>query len=151
MGSYRLAWEPLLGGHLAIGPKPGRKTRDLLQQQGCTLVVSLLSHSESTQNESEQLARLPLASADPPGADRDPEVLALFDKMISALGRGGRLYLHCSAGLHRTGMLTYAFLRFLGRSETEAIDLITKMRALTADELKPHRQQWGERFASRAP
>ncbi len=150
MGSYRLTWRPLLEGQIAIGHKPGKKLRALLAETGCTRVVSLLSASESRKQESAYRIRLPLDGADPPGPERTPEVLALFEKMTAELAGGGKLYLHCSAGLHRTGMIAYAYLRHLGFTREQAVAKITELRELTANQLRTPRRRWGEQFA-RAP
>ena len=147
MGSYVLTWKPLAGGHLAIGHKPGRKLREQLHAQNCTLVVSLLSNDESSANEGEHRLRLPLAGAEPPGPERTPEILAAFEHMLAELGRGGRVYLHCSAGLHRTGMIANAFLRWQGFSADDALALLTSLRPLTATEVGAERLQWGASFA----
>jgi protein-tyrosine phosphatase len=147
MGSYVLTWKPLAGGHLAIGHKPGRKLREQLEQQGCTLIVSLLSHTESSANESERRIRLPLAGADLPKPERTPEIVATFERMHAALRDGGRLYLHCSAGLHRTGLIANAFLRYLGYSAEDALALLAELRPLTAEQVGEERLRWGDGFA----
>lgn len=146
--SYKLTWRDCLGGQLALGHKPGKALRDQLEQTGCTLVVSLLSASESRADSSDHRLRIPLVSADPPDVARDQEVLAGFDHIRHELAKGGKVYIHCSAGLHRTGMMAYAFLRCSGGAGTEAIALIRELRPLTADELTEARMAWGERLAS---
>lgn len=147
MGSYVLTWKPVAGGQLAIGHKPGRKLREQLELQGCTMVVSLLSLTESSAEESDRRIRLPLAGADLPKPERTPEILATFERMHEALRAGGRLYLHCSAGLHRTGLIANAFLRWLGYSAEDALALITELRPLTAEQVGEERLRWGDGFA----
>jgi protein-tyrosine phosphatase len=147
MGRYVLTWRPVAGGELAIGHKPGHKLRELLEAQGCSLVVSLLSESESAASEGEHRLRLRLDGADPPRPERTAEILAAFERILASLEAGGRVYLHCSAGLHRTGMIANGFLRWLGYSGDEALALITELRALTAAQVRPERLAWGEQFA----
>lgn len=147
MGSYRLYWLPLCGGEIALGHKPGKKLRHQLEKQGCTLVVNLLSDLESKASENEHRVRLPLRSARPPGAKRDAEVYQLFERMLTELHRGGRVFVHCSAGLHRTGMIAFAFFRHLGFAREESIQLIRELRELTASQLTEPRITWGEKFA----
>ena len=139
----------MAGGHLAIGHKPGRRLRSWLEAQGCTLVVNLLSHSESRASPGPRRIRLPLASADPPADVRDDEIEAVFHRIAEALGASGRVYLHCSAGLHRTGMIAYALLRYLGHSPDEAMAELRELRALAADEVGEHRIAWGEAWVAR--
>lgn len=150
MARYVLTWKSVAGGELAIGHKPGRKLRELLEQQGCSLVVSLLSMTESSASVSERRVRLPLDGASPPGPERRSEILAVFERMLAELREGGRVYLHCSAGLHRTGMIANAFLRWLGLSSDEALALLAELRPLTAEKVGDARLSWGESFA-RAP
>jgi protein-tyrosine phosphatase len=121
--------------------------RDALVRSGCTLVVSLLSREESQASEGEGRLRVPLQGARPPSADRDEEIRAAFARMDTELGNGGRLYVHCSAGLHRTGMFAFAYLRHRGLATAEAVTLIRELRPLTADELTEDRLAWGQKFA----
>lgn len=147
MGSYRLTWRPLLGGSIAIGHKPGRDLRAALEAGGCTHVLSLLSERESPREATSTRLRLPLASADPPAAARIPEILECFAQLRALLEEGAKIYIHCSAGLHRTGMITHAFLRSLGYSRDEAMALIRELREATADGAGAHRLDWGDQFA----
>lgn len=147
MARYVLTWKPLAGGHFAIGHKPGRKLREQLDAQGCTLVVSLLSQTESNASESARRIRLPLAGAEPPPPERNAEIVAVFERMLAALGEGGRVYLHCSAGLHRTGMVANAFLRWQGYPAEQALALLAELRPLTAEQVGDERLRWGEAFA----
>lgn len=148
MGSYQLHWVEIAGGFLALGHRPGRKLREQLQQQDCTLIVSLLGEHESTAKEDESRIRLPLASATPPGAKRDKEVHHVLERIQAELARGGRVFIHCSAGLHRTGMIAYAFFRHLGWNQEDSIATIRELRELTASELTHERRTWGERFGT---
>lgn len=148
MSSYRLTWRPLRGGHLAIGHKPGRDLRQALADGGCTHVLSLLADHESGVAAAGVQLRLPLASAEPPGAHRTAEVVACFEQLRALLAEGARIYVHCSAGLHRTGMITHAFLRFLGHSRAEALAQMTELREATAEAATEARLQWGEQFAA---
>ena len=91
--------------------------------------------------------RLPLPSADPPGEDRNAEVRDCFAQLLELLGRGEKIYIHCSAGLHRTGMVTHAFLRWLGHSRAEALALMRELREATADAATEPRLAWGDQFA----
>ena len=147
MGSYRLTWRPLAGGHLAIGHKPGRDLRQALAETGCTHVLSLLADHEAGVAASGVQLRLPLASAEPPGAERSAEVRACFAELRGLLAAGAKIYVHCSAGLHRTGMVTHAFLRFLGHSRAEALARMAELREATAAAATEPRLAWGEQFA----
>lgn len=148
MSSYRLTWRPLRGGFLAIGHKPGRALREALASGGCTRVLSLLADHESAAEANETRIRLPLASADPPGAHRIPEIRACFEQLAELLDRGEKIYIHCSAGLHRTGMITHAFLRWLGHSRAQSLAMIAELREATAAAATEPRLAWGDQFAA---
>ncbi|PCC75018.1 hypothetical protein SAMN02745121_03776 [Nannocystis exedens] len=147
MGSYRLTWRALAGGHLAIGHKPGRDLRAALAESGCTHVLSLLAEHEGASAAIGTPLRLPLATAEPPPAGRSPEIRALFAELQALLAGGARIYIHCSAGLHRTGLITRALLRFLGPSRPGALARLAELREATAEAATEPRLQWGEQFA----
>jgi hypothetical protein len=148
MSSYRLTWRPFFGGHLALGHKPGKRLRSELEATDCTLVVSLLSSTESDATEGPDRARLRLEGARPPGVERDQEVRALFNRVTAELLRGGKVFVHCSAGLHRTGMIAYAYFRHRGLTAEKAKDAVHELRELTASEMTTERCVWGDRFAN---
>lgn len=56
------------------------------------------------------------------------------------------LMIHCSAGIHRTGMITNALLRYLGLSAEDALKKIGLAREHTAAEVGEHRLAWGQSF-----
>lgn len=88
----------------------------------------------------------PMESAAIPGDERIPELLTLFRKLQIALCAGGRVVIHCSAGLHRTGMVAHGLLHFLGLDDDEAMDVLVKLRPLTAEQAGDQRLAWGRRF-----
>lgn len=151
MGSYRLTWRPLAGGHLAIGHKPGRDLRQALAETGCTHVLSLLADHEAGVPASGVQLRLPLASAEPPGPERSAEVRACFAELQGLLAGGAKIYVHCSAGLHRTGMVAHGLLRYLGLGPAEALARLGELREATAQAATEPRLRWGEQFAAGDP
>ena|GEM_PF-1046404 len=70
---------------------------------------------------------LPLAGAKPV---EDRELLIrikeVFVSLAELLEAGRTVFVHCSAGIHRTGMITNGFLRFLGHDASEAADLLNR-------------------------
>lgn len=135
-------WKPLLTGHIAIGHRPGAKLLTQLKTAGCTHVVSLLSAREGGKPDRDLC--LPLESATPPARERWPEVLVFFGRLRDALEHGARIYIHCSAGIHRTGMITYAFLRWLGQSREQAMAMLRELREITAQQAGENRLAWGD-------
>lgn len=53
------------------------------------------------------------------------------------------ILIHCSAGIHRTGMVAYALLRWYGCDEEQALASIGAMRPHTRDGLQRKQIEWG--------
>lgn len=143
------------GGRLAIGHRPGRSAFPVLHEAGVTHVVTLLGPAEGAE---ELIARieaagftslwLPLVGARPiDDPDRLEEISGFFDELAAVLAEGSTVLVHCSAGIHRTGMITYAFLRHLGLPDDRARELLAELRPVTRDGVTEARLAWGERFA----
>ncbi|MBL9102383.1 MAG: hypothetical protein JNL82_15565 [Myxococcales bacterium] len=149
-----LRWLELDGGRLAVGPRPKVRALATLRELGATHIVTLLSESEGARELGDAVVAaglgwqwFPLRNGDPPAHEHDPAALAALDAWAALLAAGGSLYLHCAAGIHRTGMLGHALLRRLGRSPGDALRLLGELRPLTAAEAGEHRLAWGHRFA----
>jgi hypothetical protein len=147
----KLTWKAYAGGHLALGHKPGKRMRAEPETTGCTLVVNLLSHRESRASSNAGRLRFPLDGAACPSAERDPEFLLVLQRIQDELARGGRVYIHCSAGLHRTGMVAYALFRWAGLDHDASLSQIRELRELTATELTHERMELGGRLAAATP
>jgi len=148
-------WQEIHGGFLKIGHKPGGKNLSFhsLRDEGTTAILTLLSAREgasavrdSCRNLQMDWLWLPLADGKIPPKKLNPEILSVFEILKSKLENRERIFIHCSAGLHRTGMITHALLLFLGFDEPTALDLLRKLRPITADEVREHRLQWGVEF-----
>lgn len=81
-------------------------------------------------------------------ARRQPRIADALRSMAEILRAGGRIYLHCSAGIHRTGMITAALLFHLGFDEHDVKALLTALRPLTATEMGTERFEWAQSFAA---
>src|SRR5688572_30393719 len=113
-------WIAVGGGHLAIGHRPKVKALSALAADGCTHVLTLLGEREGALDIREAAEHaglvslwLPLASGDPAQASERLVRETLKDVRQALMG-GGRVFIHCSAGIHRTGMIAFALLRSLG-------------------------------------
>jgi hypothetical protein len=78
---------------------------------------------------------------------RKPEICDALQKMSAILGNGGRIFLHCSAGIHRTGMIAAALFFHLGHDETQTLGALTALRAITAADVGAARIHWAQSFA----
>ncbi len=151
--SSPIHWIPVDQGHLAIGHRPKIKTIQQMIKLGTTHVCTLLSESEGALDIGDEARRnglvwvwLPLQSGNPPLQERKPEIVKTFLDMRQALNDRARIFIHCSAGIHRTGMITYAFLRYLQFASSDAIELLRQLRKETSDGVGDDRKHWGEQF-----
>ena len=149
-----LVFAKIAGGWLAIGHRPGARAIKRLPSAGVTHVITVLSKGEgapaleaSVRAVGLQWIWLPLGSTKNLPARAKPEIRRALEATAEALGTGGRLYLHCSAGLHRTGMIAAALLFHLGYSEERVLATISAMRPLTASEMGAARLEWASSFA----
>lgn len=146
----RADWVKVFAGHLAIGHRPSAKLVADLKLQNTSHLLTLLSEGEGSRNikilcDKSDMGWLwfPMKSAGSPAEDRLQELADLFQKMESILKDGGKIYIHCSAGIHRTGMITFAFLRFIGLDIEEAKTKLTELRPTTSEGVGEDRMEWG--------
>jgi protein-tyrosine phosphatase len=142
-------WVNVAGGHLAIGHRPSAKLAKDLKLQNATHILTLLSEGEQAKTiqsiaSKNQLGWLwfPMESAQPPGEERFTELVSLFREMTAIFEKGGKIYLHCSAGIHRTGMISYAFLRYLGNDTDSSLELLKALRIKTSESVGEERVAW---------
>lgn len=141
-------------GQIAIGHRPKLKFVAELKQNGVTHIVTIQSEKEGAKDIGKAVAKnqlewiwIPVGTARP---SWEPELLEEIERnfvMIKeALQAGGKLYIHCSAGIHRTGMFTNAFLRYCGYGEDESLALLEQLRTITKENVGEDRLKWGEQF-----
>jgi protein-tyrosine phosphatase len=149
-----LRWVAVGGGRLAIGPRPKVRALAELRAGGATHLVTLLSESEEARALGDAAVAaglawlwLPLKNGDPPAQHRDDAMRTTLDAWTALLAGGAAFYIHCAAGIHRTGMVSHALLRRAGHDPDHARRLLAELRPLTAAEAGEHRLAWGHRFA----
>ena len=128
---------------LILGPRPGKKSKDTIKAQGVTDILTLLSTREQAESvgkiargigadwhhfpidggHMDTLAKVDLA-----------ELFRLHDE-IERARPDAVIYLHCSAGIHRTGFVIYALLRYRGFSAQTATQEVARLRQVTADQV----------------
>jgi protein-tyrosine phosphatase len=147
-----LHWFPVGGGALALGPRPGKRTYPALRD--ATDVLTLLTAEEGAlaiQAEIERLGlrfwHLPLPNGKPFPPERDAAIRECFVPLRARLGEGARLYVHCAAGIHRTGMIGGALLYFLGLGDAEVRAALAALRSHTAEGVGEERLAVARRFA----
>ncbi|TAA45008.1 protein-tyrosine phosphatase family protein [Corallincola spongiicola] len=149
-----LNWLELSHGGIAIGHRPKMKLLKNMQASGVTHIMTLLSEKEGAKEigraaEQQGLTWLwlPLPSAEPPAQDRVEAINELFSHCVDALQAQAKIYIHCSAGIHRTGMIAYALLRYMGFNSSKSESLLADLRGVTANEVGDHRKRWGDQFS----
>jgi protein-tyrosine phosphatase len=152
--AVNLRWIAVGSGCLALGHRPKMKAIPVLRQQGATHVLTLLSETEGAADIGATVQRagmiwlwFPLESAAPPSAEWDAKVNLLYEGVLAALATGGKIYVHCSAGIHRTGMITHGLLRKMGMSADQALAVLRTLRTETGEGVGEDRLAWGNRFA----
>ncbi len=150
-----LNWVPVGNGFLSVGHRPGSKLIKDLKLQGASSILTLLAESEGAKTVEKFSSDYdldwiwyPMSSAQPPNKEHIDEIIQLFEVLKSSLEKKGRIYIHCSAGIHRTGMISYAFLRYIGLKPEQSMQKLLELRKDTYHNVGDHRIQWGEDFIS---
>lgn len=158
-------WIELGGlGRLGVSPRP--RGGDWLEEEiqgwsrdGVTDVVSLLTPPEERDLElvsEEELCRLhtirfhrlPIEDRGIPSSN--DEVQRLADRLVTSLGNGGSILIHCRQGIGRAAMVAAAVLIELGHSPAQAWRKIQNARGIPVPETA-EQKLWLTTFAARVP
>lgn len=145
---------PLLAGRLAVWHRPGRRHLPALAGLGVTHVVTLLTAREGAEAVGAQVRAAGLvwewAPMEGGAAERAPDETAALRATLLRLAARLReappasVLVHCSAGIHRTGMVAYGLLRLAGLGPAAAREALARLRAVTADGVGEARLAWGD-------
>jgi protein-tyrosine phosphatase len=147
-------WVKVNEGGLAIGHKPGGKVSfEGLKKESADAVLTLLQGNEGALEIGDKVKRsgmkwiwFPFSASRPHEGDELIKVIDLYSQLAILLSGGDKIYIHCSAGIHRTGMITYGLLRFMGFDATIAKALLHQLRPVTAEQVGEERLHWGDQF-----
>lgn len=147
-------WVAAGKGALAIGHKPGGKISfEGMRNAGVTAVLTLLQGNEGALQIGDKVKKagmewiwFPFSAAQDNLLADTQRVFDLYQQLAALLEGSGQIYIHCSAGIHRTGMITYGLLRYLGMDNEAAAIMLRQLREVTAEQVGEERMIWGEQF-----
>jgi protein-tyrosine phosphatase len=116
-----------------------------------THVVTLLAEREGAKEIGEAVRQAgitwiwcPLANGQPPDVQVTAAIRPVLAELASLLDKGASIIVHCSAGIHRTGMFGYALLRQVGLEPNAARAKLNKLRPVTGEGVGEERLAWGD-------
>jgi protein tyrosine phosphatase (PTP) superfamily phosphohydrolase (DUF442 family) len=150
-------WITVGAGRLALSHRPKLKAIPAIAAAGCRRIVTIQGPNE-TPGQIEQACReagvawtwVQVGHARLPAGEDDRRLRRAVRQVAGFLEAGETVLIHCSAGIHRTGMLAFAVLRWLGLAESEALGLIEAMRPVTREGMKEDHVTWGNRLSEEA-
>ncbi|MEO0881194.1 MAG: tyrosine-protein phosphatase [Pseudomonadota bacterium] len=144
--------DTLSSANLVIGPRPGKKSVDRLAGLELTHCCTLLGEKEDPRAIERICQRmgvhwiwLPIAGGGEEALKAAP-IEEYIDTVSAAIAgvANPKIYLHCSAGIHRTGYIAYIFLRIMGLDEPAALQALRALRSVTADQIGEDRRLLAE-------
>lgn len=144
-------------GAVALTHRPKVRALPALRAVGVTHLVTLLSRREGAPalGEAARAAGLGWTWVELPNGQQPPpelrdQIAGGLAEVAALVGAGARVAVHCSAGIHRTGMFGYALLRTCGLEPAEAKEALAALRAVTAEGVGDQRLAWAEDLAAAA-
>lgn len=140
---------------MTLRGRPSMRALPGLRADGCTHILTLLSEREGARELGDACTAaglgwfwLALPNGSPPPADVRARHEAAFPQIWSAIDAGGGVLIHCAAGIHRTGMVTYAMLRWRGFDRDAALSWLEQLRLHTRQGVVEKHLHWGDELAS---
>jgi len=131
--------KPATGG-LVLGPRPGKRSKAAMAKMGLTHLCTLLHAGEGAAAIERIALELGCGWVWLPVAGASLETLRALDTeaMIVQLAKAiadvplPKVYLHCSAGIHRTGFFASLLLRLQPLAVGDIPGALAKLRPITA-------------------
>jgi len=132
-------------GRLVLCGAPGKSSVQSWAE-GLDCVVTLLRGDELRERKldlatalaqsSVEWLHIPISGASLQGNGDQAAVKAAASAVVQRVAQGKAVAVHCSAGLHRTGIVGYLTLRLLGHSMASSFELLGQIRLETRKELE---------------
>lgn len=144
-------------GRLALSNRPKIKQLSQFAALGCERVVTVQGKNEmpgqidvATRAAGMAWTWIPVGHGKFPEGEADRYLRRGLLDVVSALDGGESVLIHCSAGIHRTGMLAFAVLRWSGATEEEALETLSALRTATREGVREEHLRWGNQLAAEA-
>ncbi len=144
-------------GRFAVYHRPRRADFPLLREMGCTHIITLLKLSEGAQQYGNMTRAagmewvwISVPNGNYPEGEVHDRLIEVMPKLAQLLDENNSILIHCSAGVHRTGLVAYALLRWRGIESERAMQIIAQTRNETAEGMMEKRKYWGDKYAPRS-
>lgn len=151
MENPSVTWVNVGAGRLGLDHRPGRRIMSALRAAGCDVVVTLLSTREGAEDIGTRVRAsgmewiwLPLENGKLPQGETHQRLADALPDLSARLDQGQTFLIHCSAGIHRTGLLAYGLLRWRGLDDAEAMQILMKARRFTGEGISSVQKKWAE-------
>ncbi|HAA11749.1 MAG TPA: hypothetical protein DCE41_08655 [Cytophagales bacterium] len=140
-------------GRLALSERPKVKELPGLLAEGCDRIVTILSINDKPQGIGRAAQALGIewnwlqvAQASQLTAAEQNHFKAMGQTVYQAILKGESVLVHCSAGLHRTGMFAYALLRTQSLRHDSAMEMLGELRRETLEAFEEKYQRIAEKM-----
>ncbi|MCB0349750.1 MAG: dual specificity protein phosphatase family protein [Bdellovibrionales bacterium] len=152
----------IMGGELQIGHRPQHRKIKNFARDGFTHIVTIQGPSEAALTIGRMVEEnnmtwvwLPLSRASVPSSEKEDQIaeefLSQLTKIFTDSEHPPRVYIHCAAGIHRTGMYTFALLRRLGYTFKQSKRLLYALSPQTAENMGEERLIWADNVGKKRP
>jgi len=155
MENFTLPFYKIFNGNIVIGHRPGGKKLPFskLKYEKITIILTLQCENEDTEFIRKNINLLniewiwfPCKVNELLSNKLNDKIIELYKTIELHLKKEEKIYIHCSAGIHRTGMITYGLLRYFLFNPIQTRQILKDLRTITFDNIGEERLLWGDQF-----